>query len=109
MDTPYTRMTHQRGLERDADAALRVLSADERETLKRARTGAIFDVPEQHQRRFIELCLGRCRDAGFALTELGRCAADRVSTQLSSGGAAPEGIKHRAERPLVNPLMADWP
>jgi hypothetical protein len=109
MDTPYTRMTHQRSLERDADAALRALSAEERETLKRARTGSIFEVPEQHQRRFLDLCLGKRRDAGFALTELGRCAADRVNAQVSSNGAAHESIKHRTEKPLVNPLVADWP
>lgn len=78
METQYTRMAHQRVLERDADAALRVLSPDERETLKRIRYGAILDVPEEHQHHFADLCLVAHRPAGFGLTELGRCAADRV-------------------------------
>jgi hypothetical protein len=78
MDTAYRRMARRHLLERDADAALRALSRDERETLSRARAGAILDVPKDHQRRFAELCLGADRPGGFGLTDLGRCAADRV-------------------------------
>jgi len=55
MDTVYRRMARERLLQRDADAALRALSCDERETLRRARAGEILDLPEDHQRRLAEL------------------------------------------------------
>jgi hypothetical protein len=78
MESQITRFAHQTVLERDADAALRALSRQERETLKAIWYGTILDLPEAHEQHFVSLCLGEYRSAGFGLTALGRCAAERV-------------------------------
>lgn len=72
------RLAKHKTLERDADAALRALSAEEKTVLRQAWTGEIIDVPEERQQHLLELQLGVYRPAGFGLTELGRTAAEKL-------------------------------
>lgn len=78
------RMAIQRTLQRDAEAALRALTRDEAEALRRAaRTGGAGGIPEAHRRRLVALCLAAEHGGGFALSPLGRCAAERLAARAA--------------------------
>jgi hypothetical protein len=76
MLTEHGRLLRQKALERDAEAAVHVLTPEEKQSLKVARASAAVRIPESHEKRLVELCLGVYRSGEFALTDLGRVAAE---------------------------------
>jgi hypothetical protein len=96
MVNAHAQFAIQKQLERDAYAALSILSADEKSSLWRVAVNDT-NIAEPHKKKLLDLCLAADRGGRLVLTALGQSAADAPPGQAVAAKQerARKGVKER--------------